>query len=100
MPLIVPAALLNVAICVEQSLTAQTWNVALPVSFGSGSLNVAVSVGVAVLSRAPFAGLTSAGVEGAASAVLFVTAWPVEVAAALPVASAVSRTFGLKPGAV
>ena len=49
----------------EQLLVVQTSKVTLPVSWVSGSLNVAVSVGVAVLSRAVSAGLTSAGVEGA-----------------------------------
>src|SRR3981081_991736 len=80
----------KVASWVAQLLTAQTWKVALPLSFGSGSLNVAVSVGVAVLSRAVSAGETSAGVVGAMFVVLFVTLMPVAVAAALPVGSGVS----------
>ena len=45
----------KVASWVEQSLTAQTWKVTLPKSFGSGSLKVAVSAGVALLSCAAFA---------------------------------------------
>src|ERR1700716_1702970 len=79
---------------VAQLLTAQTWNGTLPLSFGSGSLNVAVSVGVAVLSRAVSAGVTSVGVEAARSAVLLVTETPPAVAAALPVGEAASRTIG------
>src|SRR5436309_16043708 len=63
------------------------------VSWLSASLNVAVRVGVEVFSRAPSAGDTSAGVEGATFEVLFVTARPVAVAAALPVESARSRTI-------
>ena len=38
----------KVASWVEQSLTAQTWKVTLPVSFASGSENVAVRSGLAV----------------------------------------------------
>ena len=68
----------KVASWVEQLLTAQTWKVTLPLSFGSGSLNVAVRVGVAVLSCAVSAGETSAGVDGAMFAVLFVTETPVD----------------------
>ncbi|HZS23452.1 MAG TPA: hypothetical protein VFA30_00575 [Gaiellaceae bacterium] len=84
----------------EQSLTAQTWKVTLPKSFGSGSANVAVSAGVAEFRRAVFAGETRVGVEGAASAVLLVTAMPEAVAAGLPVGVAVSRTTAPLPGLV
>ncbi len=90
----------NVASWVEQSPTAQTWNVALPVSFVSGSLNAAVNVGVAVLSREPSSGETSTGVLGARFAVLFVNPDPATVAAGLPVGRAVSRTIGSLPGFV
>ena len=71
----------------EQLLVEQTSKVTLPVSCVSGSLKVAVSVGVAVLSRAVSAGLTSVGVVGAAFVVLFVIEAFVSVAvtAALPV---------------
>src|SRR3954447_13638623 len=77
-------------------------NVTWPESFASSSENVALSVGVAVLSRTPDAGETSAGVFGAAFAVLFVIdPFPsVAVAAPLPVGDAISRTFGFAPGAV
>ena len=89
----------KVASWVAQLLTAQTWKVTLPLSFGSGSLNVAVSVGVAVFSRAVSAGDTSAGVVGAMFVVLFVTLTPATVTAALPVGIAVSRILTL-PGCV
>src|ERR1700722_16024390 len=46
--------------------------VMVPGSFGSGSLNVAVSDGVAVFRTAAFAGVTRAGVVGAMFVVLFV----------------------------
>jgi len=50
----IPAAVLNVEIgsppAVQVAL-AHTWNVSVPVSFGSGSPKVAVSVGVGVLTR-------------------------------------------------
>ncbi len=85
----------------------QTWKVTVPVSFGSGSLNVAVSEGVAELSCAPLAGVTSAGVVGAASVVLLVMEGLVRVAVAawlpagLPVESvAVSRRVAPLPGLV
>ena len=87
----------KVASWVEQSLTAQTWKVTLPESFGSGSLKVAVNAGVALLSCAALAGETSAGVEGARFVVLFVTEMPVAVAAGFPVGDAVSRTL-VPPG--
>src|SRR3977135_2720972 len=91
----------NVASCVAQSLTLHTWKVTFPLSFGSGSPNVAVSTGVEVFSRAPSAGVTSAGVVGGRFAVLFVTLAPLTLAAALPLgAAAVSRTIGLLPGFV
>src|ERR1700730_7247073 len=91
----------KVASWVAQLLTAQTWNVTLPLSFGSGSLKVPVSVGVAVLRRAVSAGLTTAGVVGARFAVLFATLTPLTLAAALPFgAAAVSRTIGSLPGFV
>src|SRR5438034_11669957 len=60
----------------EQLLVEQTSKVTLPVSFASGSPKVAVRVGVEVLRRAPSAGDTSAGVDGATFEVLFVTARP------------------------
>src|SRR5581483_7481440 len=88
----------KVASCVEQSLTAHTWKVTLPKSFGSGSANVAVSVGVAELRRAVLTGETSAGVDGLRSAVLLVTETPDTVAAAFPVGSAVSRMTAPLPG--
>src|SRR2546429_681062 len=84
----------------EQLLVEPTSKGTLPVSWLSGSSKVAVSVGVEVLRRVPSAGETSAGVEGATLAVLLVTARPIADAAALPVGVAVSRTFGLLPGAV
>ena len=91
----------KVASWVEQSLTAQTWKVTLPVSFVSGSLKVAVSAGVALLSCAALAGETSAGVVGARFVVLFVIErCRVAVAAGLPVGSAVSRIIGSLPGFV
>src|SRR5438128_9621608 len=65
----------------EQLLVVQTSKVTLPVSWVSASLKVAVSVGVVVFRRAASAGETSAGVEGAAFAVLFATAIPLTVAA-------------------
>src|SRR5579864_3980935 len=81
---------------------AQTWKVSVPVSLSSGSLNVAVSAGVAVFSCAAFAGVTSAGVEGAWFPVLFVIdTLPIDpAAAALPVGVAVSRTTAPAPGCV
>ena len=86
----------------EQLLVVQTSKVTLPVSWVSGSPKVAVSVGVVVLSRIASAGPTSVGVDGGAFAVLFVidAFVSVAVAAALPVASAVSRTIGSPPGLV
>ena len=86
----------------EQLLVVQTSKVTLPVSCVSGSRNVAVSVGVAVFSRAAFPGLTSVGVDGEAFVVELVTEAlrSVAVAAALPEASAVSRTIGSLPGLV
>src|SRR5206468_4584800 len=83
-----------------QLLVEQTSKVTLPVSTLSGSLKVAVSVGVEVFRRDPSAGETSVGVVGAAFVVLFVTARPVADAAAFPLGVAASRTFGLLPGAV
>ena len=86
----------------EQLLSEQTWKVALPLSFESGSLNVAVSVGVDVFRCAPPAGPTSAGTFGARVAVLFViepfASDP--LAAALPTGVAGSRTTGPLPGFV
>ena len=72
---------LNVPTDAEQLLVEQTSNVTLPVSSVSGSLNVALSVGVAVSVKTASAGATSAGVVGAASGVRFVTACAVYVAA-------------------
>src|SRR3954447_14590290 len=85
---------------VEQLLVEQTSKVILPVSFTSGSLNVAVSVGVAVFRRVPSAGETRAGVLGATSAVLFAMNAFVGVppSPGFPAGVAVSRTFVLEPG--
>src|SRR5262249_13983861 len=71
----------------------------LPLSLGSGSLNVALSDGVAVLTRAASGGATGVGVVGAAFAVLFVTATPTNVAGGLPWGGALPRTTG-PPGCV
>jgi hypothetical protein len=92
----------NVPSEVEQLLAEHTSKVALPVSLGSGSLKVALRVGVVELMNTASAGEPSAGVVGARSAVLFVIeALPsVAVAAALPVAVAASRTIGSLPGFV
>src|SRR5205807_4207847 len=86
----------------EQLLVVQTSKVILRVSCVSGSRNVAVSAGVAVFRAAALAGVTSVGVEGEASVVELVieALVSVAVAAALPVASAVSRTMGSLPGLV
>src|SRR6266480_3222239 len=87
---------------VEHPLSEQTWNVTLPVSFESGSSNVAVSVGLAAFRRAPPLGPTRAGTFGARVAVLFVIE-PLAsdpVAAALPAGVARSRTTGPLPGFV
>src|SRR3954453_8399517 len=85
---------------VEQLLVEQISKVTFPVSLTSGSPNVAVRVGVAVLRRVPSAGETRAGVVGAISVVLFVMDAFVSVPppAGLPVGVARSRTFGLLPG--
>src|SRR5207248_11656359 len=56
----------------EQLLVEQTSNLTLPVSFASGSSNVAVSVGVMVFKRTPPPGPASTGAGGAAFDVLFV----------------------------
>ena len=48
---------------VEQLLVVQTSNVTFPVSWVSGSVNVAVRVGVTVFRRAVSAGLTRLGAE-------------------------------------
>src|SRR5262249_51994718 len=92
----------KVPIELEQALSLQTWKVTLPVSCVSGSLNVALSVGVAVLSCDAFAGLTSTGVVGVAFVVEFVIEAFVKVAvtAAFPVGTARSRTIGFAPGLV
>src|SRR2546428_12405005 len=50
-----------------QVVVVQTSKVTLPVSWLSGSLKVAVRVGVVVFRRAASAGETSAGVEGGRS---------------------------------
>src|SRR5438067_12543434 len=75
----------------EQLLVEQTSKVTLPVSWLSGSLKVAVSVGVAVFSCAASVGVTSVGAFGAAFDVLFVidALFSVAVAPALPVGVAV-----------
>ncbi len=83
-----------------QLLSEQTWKRTRPLSFGSGSLKVAVRVGVAVFSRLASVGFTSVGVLGAMLAVLLATARPVVVAARLPAGFAVSRICGSAPGAV
>ena len=90
----------NVPSELVQAASLQTSKVTLPVSFGSGSLKVAVRVGVAELSGAALAGVTSAGVDGARFAVLFVTETPLAVAAAFPVERARSRIIGSLPGFV
>src|SRR5207253_9816076 len=85
-----------------QLLVEQTSNVTLPVSFASGSSNVAVSVGVMVFKRTPPPGPTSIGAVGAVFAVLFVIEpFPIDpVAAAFPTGVATSRTIGSLPGFV
>jgi hypothetical protein len=87
---------------VEQLLVEQTSNVIFPVSFGSGSLKVAVSVGVYEPTLFVSPGLTRTGMFGPVFAVLFVMkALASEaVTAALPVGVAVSRTMGSLPGFV
>src|SRR5437588_9627073 len=77
----------------EQLLVEQTSKVTLPVSWLSPSRNVAVRVGVAVFRRAASAGLSREGVSSVAQAVCVVVSRPLAVAAALPVARAVSRTI-------
>ena len=64
----------------EQLLVVQTWKATLPVSSVSGSLNCALRVGVVESMNAPSAGVSRAGVAGAASGVRFVTAWAPYVA--------------------
>src|SRR5439155_26782363 len=87
---------------VEQPPAEQTWNLTLPVSFESGSSNVAVSVGIGVFRRAPPLGPTSAGPFAARVGALFVIEplASVAVVAALPAAVAGSRTTGPLPGFV
>ena len=82
----------------EQLLVEHTSNVTLPSSAGSGSLNVALRVGVVELTKTPSAGASRGGVVGARSAVLFVTARPAAVRAGLPVGVTVSRIMGSLPG--
>ena len=41
--------------------SVQTWKLSVPLSLGSGSLKVALRVGVAVFRRTPSAGETSGG---------------------------------------
>ena len=92
----------NVPSELEQLLVVQTSKVSLPVSFESGSLNVAVRFGVCVPTVPASAGLTSAGELGPAFAVPFVIE-PVAseaVAAAFPLGGAVSRIIGSLPGFV
>ncbi len=84
----------------EQLLFEQTSKVSLPVSCVSGSVKVAVSVGVVALSLPVSAGETIAGVLGERFAVLLVAARPLAVTAGLPDARAVSRTIGSLPGFV
>src|SRR5205823_12501117 len=86
----------------EQLLDRKSAEEGKSVYWGWRSRNVAVRLGVVVLSRAVSAGATSVGVDGDAFTVLLVidAFVSVAVAAALPVASAVSRTIGLLPGLV
>src|SRR5438309_6983297 len=86
----------------EQLLVEQTSKVTLPVSCESWSRKVAVNVGVAVFRRAASGGRRQAGVDCDSFADVFVTdlLTSVAVAAALPVARAVSRTIGSLPGLV
>ncbi len=86
----------------EQLLVEQISKVSLPVSCVSGSLKVAVSVGVVVLSLPVSAGETSAGVEGEAFVVLLAieALFSVAVLDALPVVRARSLTIGLEAGFV
>src|SRR5437870_4244604 len=92
----------NVSTTLEQLLVAHSWNVTLPVSCVSGSENVALSVGVCVVTVAASAGPTRAGIVGAWSAVLLVICAfaTVPLAAAFPVGVAVSRTTLPVPGCV
>ena len=67
-----PDALSNVRIGSPPAVQVafpQIRNVIVPVSDGSGSVNVAVSVGVAVVLYEPPAGLTSEGTSGAESVI-------------------------------
>src|SRR5439155_25199224 len=84
----------------EQLLVVHTSNVTLPVSCESESRNVAVSVGVALFRRAVSAGLTRVGrsEERRVGKEVIEALLSVAVAAALPVARAMSRTIGSLPG--
>ena len=84
----------------EQLLVEHTSKVTLPVSLGSGSLKVPLSVGVAELTKTPFAGVPREGVVGATFAELFVTATLLTVAAGFPTGITVSRIIGSAPGCV
>src|SRR5713101_5108101 len=92
----------NALSTLEQLLSEHTWNMIVPVSFGSGSMNVAVSVGVNTPTLLAFGGLASVGTFGPTFVVLFVIdPLPrVAVVPALPVGVAVSRTMGSLPGLV
>ena len=59
----------------RQLAATQSWKVIVPVSFASGSVKVAVRFGVVEFRNAALLGELSVTVFGAASAVLFVTAW-------------------------
>src|SRR3954453_11067214 len=84
----------------EQPRSEQTSNVIVPVSFASGSLNVAVSVGVYEPTMLASGGSTSAGTDGATFVVGFGTepVASVAVTAGLPVGVARSRIFGFDAG--
>src|SRR5438132_7346902 len=92
----------NVSTTLEQLLVAQSWKVIVPVSWVSGSENVALSVGESVATVVPSAGAPSDGVDGERFAVPFVIcAFGSEpVAAALPAGVAVSRITLPEPGFV
>jgi hypothetical protein len=64
----------KVRIGAVQGASLQTWKVSLPVSFGSGSAKVAVSVGFWLFVGAAAAGETSAGAVGATLVVELVIA--------------------------
>ena len=63
-PFAISAAEEKVERTVVQAASAQTRKLTVPVLAASGSLNVAVRVGVVVFGKAAFAGVTSAGTLG------------------------------------